>query len=73
MLRSVTEYFPALALARIYFSNAGVRALVKAEGAESSVSRLHRIAEGAASGAENLISVMGGKITGYRAGSGRGH
>ncbi|MFN2499133.1 MAG: glycerol-3-phosphate dehydrogenase/oxidase [Pyrinomonadaceae bacterium] len=80
MLRSVTEYFPTLETERIYFSNAGVRALVKEEGSESSVSRMHRISyatprglpargprDGARSGAENLISVLGGKITGYRA------
>ncbi|MEP6719606.1 MAG: glycerol-3-phosphate dehydrogenase/oxidase [bacterium] len=80
MLRSVTEYFPTLDTARIYFSNAGVRALVKEEGSESSVSRMHRISyatprglpargprDGARSGAENLVSVLGGKITGYRA------
>lgn len=67
MLRSVSEYFPTLDTARIYFSNAGVRALVKEEGSESSVSRMHRISDGARSGAENLISVLGGKITGYRA------
>src|SRR6185295_2403125 len=67
MLRSVTEYFPTLDTARIYFSNAGVRALVKDEGSESSISRMHRISDGARSGAENLVSVLGGKITGYRA------
>ncbi len=67
MLRSVTPYFPALDTKQIYFSNAGVRALVKEEGSESSVSRMHRIADGAGSGASNLISVLGGKITGYRA------
>ena len=80
MLRSVTEYFPTLDTAQIYFSNAGVRALVKEEGSESSISRMHRISyatprglpargplDGARSGAENLISVLGGKITGYRA------
>ena len=66
-LRSVKEYFPTLESERIYFSNAGVRALVKEKGSESSVSRMHRIADGATSGASNLISVLGGKITGYRA------
>ena len=67
LLRSVTEYFPTLDTGRIYFSNAGVRALVKEGGSESSVSRSHRIADGAGSGTDNLISVLGGKITGYRA------
>jgi glycerol-3-phosphate dehydrogenase len=67
MLRSVTEYFPSLNGTPIYFSNAGVRALVKEEGSESSVSRMHAIADEARSGTRNLISVLGGKITGYRA------
>ncbi len=67
VLRSVTEYFPTLDTTRIYFSNAGVRALVKEQGSRSSISRKHRIADGAQSGAGNLISVLGGKITGYRA------
>jgi glycerol-3-phosphate dehydrogenase len=67
VLRSVTEYFPTLDTTQIYFSNAGVRALVKEKGSKSSVSRRHRIADGAQSGAGNLMSVLGGKITGYRA------
>lgn len=67
MLRSVKEYFPALDTSQIYFSNAGVRALVKEEGSESSVSRRHRVTEGRQPDAEDLISVLGGKITGYRA------
>ncbi|MCA1629076.1 MAG: glycerol-3-phosphate dehydrogenase/oxidase [Acidobacteria bacterium] len=67
MIRSAREYFPTLDAARIYFGNAGVRALVREDGSESSVSRMHRVADGARAGAENLISVLGGKITGYRA------
>ena len=67
VLRSVTEYVPRLDTTQIYFSNAGVRALVKEKGSKSSVSRRHRVTDGAHSGARNLISVLGGKITGYRA------
>ncbi len=67
VLRSVTDFFPALDTKEVRFSNAGVRALVKGEGAASSVSRTHRITDGGDSGARNLISVLGGKITGYRA------
>jgi glycerol-3-phosphate dehydrogenase len=67
VLRSVTGYFPTLDTTQIYFSNAGVRALVKEKGSKSSVSRRHRIVDGSQSGAGNLISVLGGKITGYRA------
>ena len=63
LLESATSVVPAVKDAEVYFSNAGVRALVRAAGTESSVSRKHRI--------ENpnpgLISVLGGKITGYRA------
>ena len=63
LLKSAASVVPAVKDAEIYFSNAGVRALVRASGTESSVSRKHRI--------ENpnpgLISVLGGKITGYRA------
>jgi len=67
LLRSVSDYLPTLDTAQIYFSNAGVRALVKEKGSASSVSRSHRIDKGARFGSENLISVLGGKITGYRA------
>lgn len=67
VLRSVRDYFQELDTTQIYFSNAGVRALVKEKGSKSSVSRKHRIVDGAHSGAGNLISVLGGKITGYRA------
>jgi glycerol-3-phosphate dehydrogenase len=66
VLRSVTEYLPALDTTQIYFSNPGVRALVKYKDSKS-ISRRHRIADGTHSGAGNLISVLGGKITGYRA------
>jgi glycerol-3-phosphate dehydrogenase len=49
----------------VRFTNAGVRALVREEGSESSVSRLHRVvAEHEPAG---LISVLGGKLTGFRA------
>ncbi|MCP9494804.1 MAG: glycerol-3-phosphate dehydrogenase/oxidase [Pyrinomonadaceae bacterium MAG19_C2-C3] len=65
-IKSVAHYFPAFDTDKIYYSNAGVRALVKKNGSESSVSRMHRIVNGKESGARNLISVMGGKLTGYR-------
>ncbi len=67
VMRSVSSYFPSLESEKIYFSNAGVRALVKERGSESNVSRMHRVEDGAKSGARNLISILGGKITGYRA------
>jgi glycerol-3-phosphate dehydrogenase len=63
LLRSVEPFFPRVRELAIYSSNAGVRALVKQEGSASSVSRMHQIAETQ----PGMISVLGGKITGYRA------
>jgi glycerol-3-phosphate dehydrogenase len=63
LIKSAASIVPAVNDAEIYFSNAGVRALVRAGGDESSVSRKHRI-EMPDTGS---ISVLGGKITGYRA------
>jgi len=60
--RSAADYFPSARDAEVYWTNAGVRALVMKRGRASSVSRRHRIrAE------PGLVSVLGGKITGYRA------
>lgn len=67
VFRSAQAYFPELDPEEVIFTNAGVRALVMAEGSESSVSRMHRIVDGARAGAAGLISVLGGKLTGYRA------
>jgi glycerol-3-phosphate dehydrogenase len=64
---SVGRYVPALASAPIYFTNAGVRALVRQEGRESSVSRSHRLLDGDREGMPGLVAVVGGKLTGYRA------
>jgi len=63
LVASAREFFPAIASQPVYWSNAGVRALVTASGTESSLSRAHRIRQGP----PGLISVLGGKITGYRA------
>ena len=60
--RSAADFFPAARDAEVYWTNAGVRALVMKGGRESSVSRRHRIVA-----QPGLISVLGGKITGYRA------
>ncbi len=62
LMRSASGFFPALRSKEIFWSNAGVRALVKEKGSESSVSRAHHVVDG-----DGLISVVGGKITGYRA------
>jgi glycerol-3-phosphate dehydrogenase len=63
LLESAAHYFPALRSGRIHWTNAGVRALVMKPGSASSVSRRHRIR----ADRPGLISVLGGKITGYRA------
>jgi glycerol-3-phosphate dehydrogenase len=67
LMESVKRFLPSLDAEHIVFSNAGVRALVMKGGSESSVSRLHAIKDEAANGVAGLISVLGGKITGYRA------
>ena len=68
LMESVKRFLPDRSIAeQIVFSNAGVRALVMKAGTESSVSRLHAIKDEAQSGVPGLISVLGGKITGYRA------
>jgi glycerol-3-phosphate dehydrogenase len=67
LLRSMRPYFKDLDASRIYFTNAGVRALVMEEGSESSVSRLHKISDEAEARQRGLIQILGGKLTGYRA------
>ncbi len=63
LVRSTAEFFPALPTTQVHWTCAGVRALVRKPGSESSVSRLHRIEMDR----PGLLSVLGGKITGYRA------
>jgi glycerol-3-phosphate dehydrogenase len=67
LLDSARAYFPEIAASPILFSNAGIRALVKEKGDESSISRMHRLVDGEREGAPGLLTVLGGKITGYRA------
>src|SRR5262249_9457913 len=67
LLASVKPFFPHADRDRIFFTNAGVRALVQGEGSESSVSRQHRIVDGAEAGAPGLGAVLGSKLTAYRA------
>jgi len=66
LLQSLEEFFPHKD-SPIYFTSAGVRALVMKGGSESFVSRLHRIVDGEQRNVPGLVSVLGGKITGYRA------
>jgi glycerol-3-phosphate dehydrogenase len=62
LLQSAAAYFPQVNAADVLWTNAGVRALVMKGGSESAVSRRHRIIS-----EPGLVSVLGGKITGYRA------
>ena len=66
LLQSLEEFFPHVD-PQIYFSDAGVRALVMKGGSASSVSRLHKVVDGEEMEVGGLVSVLGGKITGYRA------
>ena len=63
LLDSVTPYLPALKTARKFWTCAGVRALVRAEGRASGVSRMHVIR----TDRPGLVSIVGSKLTGYRA------
>jgi glycerol-3-phosphate dehydrogenase len=65
LLASVRGMFPKLAAGDVRYTTAGVRALVKKPGHPSAVSRMHQIARDIPS--PGVISILGGKITGYRA------
>jgi glycerol-3-phosphate dehydrogenase len=62
LVRSAAAYLPEVKAADVFWTNAGVRALVMKRGRESAISRRHRVIS-----QPGLISVLGGKITGYRA------
>ena len=64
VLASFAHLFPRLGMKDVLFTTAGVRALVLRGGSPSSVSRMHKIVDAPEPG---VISVLGGKITGYRA------
>ncbi len=71
LVESVREVFPKSDWDTIYFTNAGVRALVRKEtraGAdESAVSRKHAVVDQEKkNGLTGMISVVGGKLTAYR-------
>ena len=61
--------FPSAPFDEIHFTWAGVRALVREEGvSEGEVSRKHALFDHAKrEGVEGILSVLGGKITAYRA------
>jgi glycerol-3-phosphate dehydrogenase len=63
LIDSLAPHLPAIRSAKQHWTCAGVRALVREEGSESEVSRMHQLA----TDTPGLISVIGGKLTGYRA------
>ncbi len=65
LLASVRTLFPGLTRADVLYTTAGVRALVTQGGRASAVSRMHKVVENEP--VPGVISVLGGKITGYRA------
>jgi glycerol-3-phosphate dehydrogenase len=67
IVHSLRPAFPSLRVDDVLFSTAGVRALVMQPGRASAVSRLHRIVDGEAHGAPGMVTILGAKITGYRA------
>jgi glycerol-3-phosphate dehydrogenase len=67
VLSSLGDAFPGLRMEDVLYTTAGVRALVMQGGTASAVSRMHKIVDGALSGTRGLVSILGGKITGYRA------
>jgi glycerol-3-phosphate dehydrogenase len=67
VVESLRGAFPALSVDDVLYTTAGVRALVMQRGRESSVSRMHKVVDGEVAGMPGLVSIMGGKITGYRA------
>jgi glycerol-3-phosphate dehydrogenase len=67
LVASLRRPFPSLRPGDVLFTTAGVRALVRQGGRESSVSRMHKVVEGEPVAPPGVISVLGGKITGYRA------
>jgi glycerol-3-phosphate dehydrogenase len=67
LLNSIQPFIPSINGNQVLYSYAGVRALAPDEGAPSSISRMHLIVDEAKNGIHGLISIIGGKITGYRA------
>jgi glycerol-3-phosphate dehydrogenase len=65
LIASVRTLFPSLRMTDVSHTTAGVRALVTQKGEASSVSRMHKVLNDEP--LPGVISVLGGKITGYRA------
>jgi glycerol-3-phosphate dehydrogenase len=66
VIESVRGAFPSLSVDDILYTTAGVRALVMHRGRASKVSRMHKVVDGERMGTPGLVSILGGKITGYR-------
>jgi glycerol-3-phosphate dehydrogenase len=69
LVEEASRAFPSARFDEIYYTWAGVRALVRMEHvAEGKVSRKHALHDHARrDGVDGIVSVVGGKITGYRA------
>ena len=63
LIESLASQLPPLRTAKRHWTTAGVGALVRTDGSPSGVSRMHRIT----TETSGLVSVLGGKLTGYRA------
>jgi glycerol-3-phosphate dehydrogenase len=63
LIESLAPQLPAIRTATKHWTTAGVRALVRSDGSPSGVSRMHEIT----ADTPGLVSVIGGKLTGYRA------
>jgi glycerol-3-phosphate dehydrogenase len=62
LIDSAGEFVSKVRETPVHWTNAGVRALVMQGGRESDVSRSHRV-----DSSPGLVSILGGKITGFRA------
>ena len=69
LVTEVRQAFPAVKIEDVFYTTAGLRALAGSRsGRASNVSRAHRLVDHEPmDGVKGFISVVGGKITGYRA------
>lgn len=67
LLKAVQAFLPAIRGQPVFYTTAGVRALVRrTDVATSAVSRRHRLLDHAERGAPGLLSIVGGKLTAHR-------
>jgi glycerol-3-phosphate dehydrogenase len=69
LVKEVRQAFPAVKIEEIFYATAGLRALAGSRsGSASNVTRQHRLIDHEKSdGLKGFVSIIGGKITGYRA------